>query len=132
MPFEERDKKFLTAGLENYDLLKQFAKENRTHPTDAERVMWELLRNKAEGLKFRRQHIIGNYIADFACLSCQIVVEIDGKYHLSEEQQRYDRERTEHFASLGFHEIRFSNEEVLQDTDRTIERVLCFVNEHVK
>ncbi len=132
VPFGEREKKFQTAGLENYNLLKQFAKENRAHPTDAERVMWELLRDKAEGVKFRRQHIIGNYIADFVCLSHQIVVELDGRYHLLEGQQQSDKERTEYFTSLGFHEIRFSNEEVLQDTDRTLDRLLDFINEHAK
>src|SRR5690554_6251679 len=73
---------YQTADKLNYELLKENARTNKDNPTEAEKIIWELLRGKKlEGYKFRRQHIIGNYIVDFVCLSRRLIVEIDGGYH---------------------------------------------------
>ena len=110
-------------GSENYDLLKEFAEHNRKYPTEAERVLWSLIRNKNIGDKFRRQHIIGNYIADFACLHNKLIIEIDGGYHLVDNQIVKDNERTESLEELGFRIVRFTNDEVLYDTDRVMNEI---------
>ena len=110
-------------GGENYDLLKEFAEHNRKYPTEAESVLWRLIRKKNIGDKFRRQHIIGNYIADFACLHNKLIIEIDGGYHLVDNQIVKDKERTESLEELGFRIVRFTNDEVLYDTDRVMNEI---------
>ena len=115
-------------GNENYRLLREFAEHNRKYPTEAERILWGLLKNKDLDAKFRRQHIIGNYIADFVCLHSKLIIEVDGGYHLVDDQIVKDTERTEELEQLGFHVIRFTNEEVLSDT----ERVMSVINKAVK
>ena len=96
-------------GNENYHLLKEFAEHHRKHPTEAEQVLWYFLRNKNLDAKFRRQHITGNYIADFVCLHHQLIIEIDGGYHLEGTQIVKDNERTEQLEDLGFSVVRFTN-----------------------
>ena len=110
-------------GNENYDLLKEFAEHNRKYPTEAESILWSLLRNKYLGDKFRRQHIIGNYIADFVCLHNKLIIEIDGGYHFAGNQIVKDEERTEGLEELGFRIVRFTNDEVLFDTNRVINEI---------
>ncbi|MBR0526361.1 MAG: DUF559 domain-containing protein [Prevotella sp.] len=110
-------------GNENYDLLKEFAEHNRKYPTEAESILWSLLRNKNLGDKFRRQHIIGNYIADFVCLHNKLIIEIDGGYHFAGNQIVKDKERTEGLEELGFRIVRFTNDEVLFDTNRVINEI---------
>ena len=112
------------AHPDRYDILKAYVKENRKKPTEAEDALWQLLRGKSFGVKFRRQHAIGDYIADFACLSCSLVVEVDGGYHLETNQQETDQIRTEYLESKGFSVIRFTNEEVLHDIDQVKARIL--------
>jgi len=58
---------YRTASPDRYDLLKELAKKNRQYPTDAERILWYHIRNNQLGVKFNRQHIIGDYIVDFLC-----------------------------------------------------------------
>ena len=70
-----------TASPDRYELLKEFAKENRQFMTEAERALWMRLRGNALGHKFLRQHIIGDYIVDFLCRDAQVVIEVDGGYH---------------------------------------------------
>ena len=105
---------YQTASPMNYDILKKNAAEHRKNPTEAESAMWELLREKNVGEKFRRQHIIGEYIVDFVNIKHQLAIEIDGGYHFTPEQQEYDRNRTEALNKIGYRELRFTNEEVLQ------------------
>ena len=79
----------------SYGLLKQYVKENRRKETQAESILWKYLRMDQLGVHFRRQYIIGNYIADFACLAKRLIIEIDGGYHQLPTQQVSDAERTE-------------------------------------
>ena len=105
-------KVYETAAREIYDLLKEYAKSNREEMTESEKVLWNALRDNIQGYRFRRQHAIGQYIADFVCLPAQLVIEVDGGYHQSLEQQEMDNIRTNYLEEKGFHVVRFSNEEV--------------------
>ena len=105
-------KGYETAAREIYDLLKEYAKSNREEMTESEKVLWNALRDNIQGYRFRRQHAIGQYIADFVCLPARLVIEVDGGYHQSPEQQEMDNIRTNYLKEKGFHVVRFSNEEV--------------------
>ena len=109
------ERKHETAAPDRYDLLKEFARHNRREMTRSETVLWDALRSEFRGIKFRRQHPIGDYIADFLCLTEKLVVEVDGGYHDNPQQQQEDQWRTEYLQSKGYHVMRFKNEEV--DTD---------------
>ena len=104
---------YQTADPALYQLLKDFSRRNRNHPTEAEALLWEYLNANGLGVKFKRQHIIGDYIVDFVCLEKMLVVEIDGEYHNEWEQQINDQERTEWLNKRGFHVLRFTNAEVI-------------------
>lgn len=112
--------KYETSLTGSYELLKQNAKANRKCPTEAEAVMWNVLRGKKFGVRFRRQHPINDYIADFVCLSHNLVIEIDGGYHTEEDVKLKDKERTFYMEKEGFAVIRFTNEQVLSDIESVI------------
>ncbi len=115
---------YVTADPFVYGLLKDFVKTSRSNPTPAENALWQMLRGKKlEGHKFRRQHIIGSYIADFICLDKMLIIEVDGLIHQLPENKTNDLERTDWLNKEGFTVIRFTNEEVLADTDKTLEAI---------
>ncbi len=99
------------------------AKQMRKEPTQAEKVLWSALQNKKLGYKFRRQHPVENYIADFACLDVWLLVEADGGYHSSAEQQKADRQREEDLRNIGFTILRFTNEEVLNNLEQVTKKI---------
>ena len=99
----------------SWSLLIEKAKEMRHEPTKAEDVLWECIRNRKIDYKIRRQHIVNGFIADFICIEKKAIIEVDGGIHLSKEQQERDQFRTEILNSNGFHVIRFTNEEVLDN-----------------
>ena len=112
---------YATADPIIYGLLKDFVIEHRSNPTEAEKVLWEIVSGKKmAGFKFRRQHIISKYIADFVCLSEKLIIEVDGLYHQLPENKTSDEERTIELNKLGFEVIRFTNEQVLNETDTVI------------
>jgi very-short-patch-repair endonuclease len=85
---------------------------------EAERRVWSIIRAKRlAGLKFRRQHVIGKYIADFVCLPARLVIEVDGDTHGSDEAEIADAKRTEEIELAGYRVIRFWNDYVLNDAD---------------
>jgi len=106
---------YITANPVNYKLIKEMRDNLKDNPTEAEKVMWEYLRNKKTGHKIRRQHIIDNFITDFVCLSKKVVIEIDGKIHL--QQKEYDDLRTAKLNELDYEVIRFTNEEVFANPE---------------
>jgi 5-methyltetrahydrofolate--homocysteine methyltransferase len=113
-----------TAGSELYSILKEKAKEMRNKPTEAEKMLWNVLSNKGiENSKFRRQHIVGEYIADFICLEKRLIIEVDGAIHNDLAQIEHDKQRTEWLESKGFKVIRFTNNQVLSDFYNTIEKI---------
>ncbi len=94
--------------------IQQRARELRREMTPAEKTLWNRLRDRQlAGLKFRRQHPLGPFIADFYCAECRLVVEIDGDVH--DLQAQHDLARTERFEEYGYQVIRFRNEQVLND-----------------
>ena len=97
------------------------ARALRSSSTDAERMLWSRLRDRrVGGYKFRRQHPIGPYFADFACIECGLVVELDGGQHFDEEAQLSDARRTALLAKQGFDVLRFSNREALVESDAVL------------
>ncbi len=112
---------YQTADPMLYMRLKAYSKEMRKFATEAESILWEYLRAKQLGKSFKRQHIIGDYIADFVCLESGLIVELDGGYHQLPEQQINDELRTEWLEKHGFRVIRFKNEELLTNIDHCLE-----------
>ncbi len=120
---------YATADPTIYGLLKDFVVEHRSNPTEAEKVLWEIVKGrKMTGYKFRRQHIISNYIADFVCLSEKLIIEVDGLHHQLPENRISDDERTQDLNRLGFEVIRFSNEQVLGQPDKVINTIVKTLN----
>ncbi len=117
-----------TADPMQYDLLKTYAEENRKNPTEAESVLWEALKAKGIGAKFRRQHIIGDFIVDFFCNEANLVIELDGGYHNMPAQMKSDAERTSVLKAMGYTELRFKNEEVISNIDTVLKTIKTFTN----
>jgi leucyl-tRNA synthetase len=100
------------------------SRNNRKEATESEALLWNIVRNKNLGYKFRRQHAIGRYIADFACTEKRLVIEIDGSYHNTKEQLELDEQRTlELEQKCLFKVIRFTNEEVSKNMDSVIVKI---------
>lgn len=114
---------YQTADPALYHILREHAAYNRNHPTDAEALLWDFLSADGLGVTFKRQHIIGDYIADFVCLSSKLIVELDGGYHQIEQQQISDAKRTEWLESRGFKVIRFTNEELFNGIDTVLDKI---------
>ena len=112
-----------TADPTLYNVLKEHAEHNRKNPTQAESVLWNCLRSNRLGVKFRQQHIIGTYIADFLCVEKKLIIEVDGGYHDSPEQRKADAARSQYFYERGYVEMRFTNDEVLSDIDMVLNRI---------
>lgn len=89
------------------------ARQMRKNPTPAEKELWKRLRGKQLGVRFRHQHIILGFIADFYCPSKKLVIELDGEIH--EQTKEYDWHRDTCFKSLGLKTLRFQNDVVLSD-----------------
>jgi very-short-patch-repair endonuclease len=100
------------------------AKQLRQAMTRAETLLWRYLKaNRIDGLGFRRQVPFRNYIADFACLSVKLVVELDGESHDFEERQTADQVRDAIFVSEGFQVLRFTNEQVMSNLEGVVEAI---------
>ena len=117
-----------TADPMMYEMLKTYAEENRKNPTEAENVLWEALKAKGIGAKFRRQHIIGDFIVDFFCNEANLVIELDGGYHNMPAQMKSDEERTAALNEMGYTELRFKNEEVISNIDAVLKTIKTFTN----
>ena len=120
--------KYETADASLYKVLQQRALQHRNYPTQAEAVLWEYLKGNRLGAKFRRQHLIGQYIPDFVCLSKQLIIEVDGGYHFIGDQLISDEQRTAYLESFGYYVIRFTNEEVLTDTQNVLLKIRHIMN----
>nr|WP_314835918.1 endonuclease domain-containing protein [uncultured Flavobacterium sp.] len=105
------------------------AKKLRANLTAAEEQLWLAVKNnQIEGYKFRRQHPLSIYIADFYCHALKLVIEIDGGYHLDEEQRLLDEKRTSDIEFQGLKVIRFTNDEVLVQLPEVIDKIKAFIN----
>ena len=102
--------------------IEQAARKLRKNLTPAEAFLWSALRNKQlEGLRFRCQHPVGNFILDFYCPSRKLVVEVDGEIHTC--QTEYDDARTAKLAEYGYKILRFSNEQVMNDLPQVLAEI---------
>ena len=128
--FSDDSYKYETADPTLYGKLKEFVKSNRSQPTEAENILWQILRGKKiEGYKFRRQHIIGPFIADFVCLKSRLIIEVDGLIHQLPENIESDKERTLWLYGKGFEVLRFTNQNVLEDADSVLKSIFQRLNQ---
>ena len=95
----------------------------RNNATPQETLLWSKLKNSQIGFKFRRQHSISGYIADFYCPSKKLIIEIDGSQHFTKENTDYDTKRTKFFEGLGIRVIRFDNGEINTNIDGVILKI---------
>ena len=99
----------------------------RKELTPAEKKLWAYLRgDKLNGVNFRRQHAIGNFIPDFVSIKRRLIIELDGSQHL--EQAEYDIERSKYFESLGYKVVRFWNNQVENDLNGVIRAIEFSLN----
>ena len=123
---DEEKRRWATANAYSYCAVenKNNAVKNRRPMTQAEEVLWQELRGTKLGVHFRRQHVIGTYIADFVSLKNRLIIEVDGEYHQLPEQQLLDAERTKYFEQKGYRVIRFTNAQVLNDLEMVMSRLI--------
>jgi very-short-patch-repair endonuclease len=106
------------------------ARQLRNKLTDAEKALWQRLRDKQlSGFRFRRQAPVGDYIVDFACFNPRLVIELDGGQHAQTAQQKHDTARTEFLESQGFRVVRFWNNDALQNTDGVVMEIISVLEE---
>ncbi|KRB88569.1 endonuclease domain-containing protein [Noviherbaspirillum sp. Root189] len=105
---------------------KPASKALRKAMTDAELHLWQRLRGKQLGVKFRRQHPFEKYVLDFVCLERMVIVEVDGSQHA--ENQQYDDARSEKLKFAGYIVLRFWNNEVLYRTDEVMQVIWDALN----
>ncbi len=118
----------LMSEIHNRKYLEQFRKNLRNNSTSAEVMLWNYLKGKQLGKKFRRQHSVGNYILDFYCASDRIAIELDGAQHFTEEGLKQDAERTKYLNSLNIKVIRFENVRVFEEIDKVLEEIRAGLN----
>ena len=98
------------------------ARKLRRQSTRPEQLLWMVLRNRAlDGLKFRRQHAVGRFVADFACIECKLIVELDGASHDIDFMR--DQRRDAWLASQGYRVIRFMNDDVIHNLEGVVETI---------
>jgi len=96
----------------------------RKDQTEAEKIIWQSLRRRQiEGLRFRRQHPINNFVADFYCHEAKLVIEIDGGVHEDPEQKEKDLARQQIINDFGIKVLRFKNEEIVNDIESVIIKI---------
>jgi cyclase len=104
-------------------LLFELAKNLRRHMTGTEIILWQHLKSGINGLKFRRQHPIGIYIADFYCHKVRLIIEVDGLIHEKLEIKSFDEEREKQLKDLGCQILRFTNKEIYTDIENVLEKI---------
>jgi very-short-patch-repair endonuclease len=114
----------MATKLNNIPFLKETRKHLRRNMTEAELVLWEVLKDKKLcGRKFRRQHSIGYYIADFYCTSEKLIIELDGQHHFTPEGLEKDIERDNHPELMNIKVLRFENKDVFDDLTSVVKRI---------
>jgi very-short-patch-repair endonuclease len=103
--------------------VRDAAREMRKEPTPQEDMLWRVLRAWKRGFKFRRQHPIGQMILDFYCPAARLCIEVDGAVHESADQVERDQARTAALEAAGIRVIRFRNEEIEGQMERTIRSI---------
>ncbi len=105
-------------------ILFEFAKELRNNQTEAELFLWNFLRgNRILNVRFKRQHPIFYFVADFYCHTAKLIIEVDGGYHKLPEQFEYDKNRDIELEQFGLKVLRFTNKRVFYDTEKVIREI---------
>jgi type I restriction-modification system DNA methylase subunit len=124
LPEVEGKKALNYRGGYDFSGLVAQARELRQKQTPAEEVLWQLIRGRQlAGMKFRRQHQIGDYVADFYCHEHMLVVELDGDIHGKPAKAKADAKRQKFLESLGLTVLRFPNETILNTTDDVLKKI---------
>ncbi len=111
--------------VHNKKSLLEIRRALRVKSTPAEECLWQEIRNgKLNGLKFKRQHSIGNYIVDFYCASKRLIIELDGEVHFTKDQQEKDKLRDLNLTEMDFKILRFTNTQVLFDIEQVKNTIL--------
>jgi very-short-patch-repair endonuclease len=106
---------------------RRFARSMRRDMTEAEDKLWRQLRDRRlDRIKFRRQALLGNYIADFVCPEARLIVEVDGSQHAD---SAYDERRRADLQAMGFRVLRFWNDEVLHELDSVCTTIIAYVRD---
>ncbi len=114
-------------------ILFEFAKKLRNNQTEAESHLWNYLRgNKILNVRFKRQHPIFYFVADFYCHQAKLIIEVDGGYHKVPEQYEYDSNRDSDLEKFGLKVLRFTNERVFSDTEKVIEEITEEVKSRIR
>ncbi|WP_421786329.1 endonuclease domain-containing protein [Hyphobacterium sp.] len=107
---------------------RRFAKDLRRRMTNAETILWSRLRRGGlEGFKFRRQHPVGPYIADFACIELRLIIEIDGATHASTHEIAKDAKRTQFLESKGWFVYRATNPDIYENLDGVLDGIAALL-----
>lgn len=110
------------------NIIFERAAELRANPTPMEEHLWHFLSNSRLGVRFKRQHPVGNYIADFYCHSIKLVIEIDGSVHNTEEQKLIDKEKDEFYQSVGIRVVRITNKTLNNSTEEVLNNIKRMLN----
>lgn len=110
-------------------LVFELAKELRRNMTEAEHKLWFHLKQGVGGLKFRRQHPLKNYIADFYCHKIKLIIEADGGIHKKPDVKEYDEIREMNLKDWGYEVIRFTNNEILNNEEAVMRTIAAKVDE---
>jgi len=109
--------------------MNKHTKSLRKNMTEFEMKLWNSLRDRRFcNVKFRRQVPIGNYIADFVCFDKRIIIELDGSGHITPEQVKYDKIRTEYLRTEGFRVLRFWNNEISNKYEEVLDAIYKAIN----
>lgn len=112
-------------------ILFQFAKELRANETEAEKLLWyHLSTSFPKGYRFKRQHPVLFFVADFYCHKAKLIIEIDGGYHKIPQQFEYDKARDIELNALGLKVLRFTNEDIFKKLELVLEIILKEIQEH--
>jgi very-short-patch-repair endonuclease len=116
--------------LHSFPASIQNAREFRKHPTFSEKILWNSLRNRRmAGVKFRRQHPVGQFVLDFFCREKSVAIEIDGRIHERIDKSEHDMERTKYLALRGITLLRFSNDQVLDNLPLVLREIQKSIGE---
>lgn len=126
---EKKRAKWMTSNPMDYGLLKENSRKNRRNMTEAESVFWHMVKGRALGESCLRQHVIGDYVVDFLFRKSKLIVEIDGGYHFTKEQQEKDAIRQQWLEHQGYKILRFTNEEVLANSDEVATHLTSLLRE---
>jgi len=111
----------------NIPILKEYRRNLRKNMTQAEVVLWMMIKNKQLGERFLRQYSIDFFIVDFYCPKYNLAIELDGAHHFTEEGIERDKNRDEHLKSLGISVLRFENFEIIDYPQRTLNEIKRFL-----